>query len=172
MKNKTRGFTLIELLVVVLIIGILAAVAVPQYQKAVLKSRITEAKVFINAVEKAMAVFRLSGKPDHNGAVISTDLDIGTSWNCQDEADFYLKCTSPSGLWSANSISNSAAGWSLQMGNTSSGYGTVGQILINVTYNAASQQTTYQCNASNTKGITTCQAFAGNDPAWTVEVPS
>ena len=59
MKNS-RAFTLIELLVVVLIIGILAAVAVPQYQKAVAKSRAMESLTLLRAVVPAVREYILA----------------------------------------------------------------------------------------------------------------
>ena len=72
--NK-KGFTLIELLVVVLIIGILSSVALPQYQKTVLKSRAAEAWTNLSALTTAGKIYCLEN-PSYHGSLTNDDLSV------------------------------------------------------------------------------------------------
>ena len=88
-----QAFTLIELLVVVLIIGILSAIALPQYTKAVEKARSAEAVQNVSTLQRAVDIYLLEngypsstqsflgGGSSANGKDLLT-LDITQGMNC------------------------------------------------------------------------------------------
>ena len=80
--NYNTGFTLIELLVVVLIIGILAAVALPQYNKAVEKTRISTYVAHVKQIVRAEQVYQME-----NGAYTAEldALDIDVTKICKNK---------------------------------------------------------------------------------------
>ncbi len=79
-----KAFTLIELLVVVLIIGILSAIALPQYNKAVEKSRAAEAIQVLKYMHEQGELYQLATS---SGGVMVTNEELGIvfdgSFTCQ-----------------------------------------------------------------------------------------
>jgi len=58
-RSAQAGFTLVELMIVVAIVGILAAIAIPNYQKYQAKSRTTEGKLYLASVYTAEKTFQI-----------------------------------------------------------------------------------------------------------------
>ncbi|MCQ2410757.1 MAG: prepilin-type N-terminal cleavage/methylation domain-containing protein [Elusimicrobiaceae bacterium] len=101
MQNKScllgrldaKAFTLIELLVVVLIIGILAAVALPKYEMAVMRSRYATLKANVNALMDAEKIYYLAnGEYTEDLEALSVDLTGCTLSNSKN------RCTYPWGF--------------------------------------------------------------------------
>lgn len=73
-RNARRGFTLIEITIVLLLIGILAAIAVPTYRMMVSKARMTQAKTVLDHLTKTEAVY-FSDYGQYTDNVVLLDFD-------------------------------------------------------------------------------------------------
>ena len=109
-KNCERGFTLLELLVVVLIIGILAGIALPQYKMAVTKAKVASILPLMRRFKDALMEYKLqhgSYCKDNDCEEWPDASDIGVNWPSDwtsfgDEAcGDSVECWSNDGFWAS-----------------------------------------------------------------------
>ncbi len=146
---RVCAFTLIELLVVVLIIGILAAVALPQYQKAVEKSRAAEGILLASRIAQANQRYYLA-----NGSYTTdiTELDLDFPGTLDNTTTVPSKNTVYFSCRASNSGEKAGFYISLCRRNNGKGY------LINYEKNSP---TIARCSGDNETGDRWCQLLTG-----------
>ena len=96
-----KAFTLVELIIVVIIIGILASIAIPQFNKTMERSRIAEASAVLGAIRGAQLRYKLENPAGY--ALDYTKIDI-------DLPNYDSSLTSPNGKFFTYNVANAAEG--------------------------------------------------------------
>ncbi len=111
-----KGFTLIELLIVIIIIGILATMAIPQYSKLVDKAKRVEAVTMLSSIGTASLMYYMQdGMPINNTTIHTTDLYVTIPTNSNWSYVNTSNTTNPewtfNWLSANNNTTNSTAIW-------------------------------------------------------------
>ena len=77
--NKNSGFSLVELMIVIVIIGVLAAVAVPIYSNNVMKAKMSEADASLGSIRTQLRLYY--GENGEYPTLSSGSYVIGASWH-------------------------------------------------------------------------------------------
>ncbi|HVA66680.1 MAG TPA: prepilin-type N-terminal cleavage/methylation domain-containing protein [Elusimicrobiota bacterium] len=142
-RSSATGFTLIELLVVVLIIGILAAIAIPEYFKVVEKSRVAEATSTFDTIRGSEERYEAQTGNYYIGSITGGCLlDVCTN----NDAYPTLTNFTPGAITAAG---GTGAEWSLVLTRTISVAG-FGQYTLTYTAGAGQQSTLVVGAASDT----------------------
>ena len=146
-----KGFTLVELMIVIVIVGILSAVALPNFLNQTDKAKATEAKTNSSSIIKSVQVGYLEGSVTDNASACSTDwtpADDKTKFNydcvltdATSSAPAYLLVTA-TGNTAAKGGDASIAGKKL---NSCLNLGT-GKIKVDNSLNETSAVTNASCN--------------------------
>ena len=149
-RKSQAGFTLIELMIVVLIIGILAALAIPAYQKFGYRAKLAEAPSNLSAIAQAEqlafinnGVYAVTTSARPHAQVLSTNGGNKVVWDATDLADFASLDVQIAGpTYCTYTVNAGVDGWFAQADCNVDGEGNNSQYLFVHRANTATAMTT------------------------------